>query len=104
MLETYRFADTTTDVGMTIWRQGIGLPVVPVSQITIVTDAAVCRRGLLAYNAIVTRGSLHAATTVNVLRYGSTRYIVSDPSQTAGEWFHEAVVDRLFQKIAVAGR
>ena len=104
MLESYQFADTTTDVGMTIWRQSIRLPVIPVSQITIVTDTTVCRRALNAYNAIVTRGSLHAATTANVLQYGSTRYIAGDPSQTAGEWTHEAVVDSSFQKIAVAGR
>ncbi|MFN2604316.1 MAG: hypothetical protein ABR582_16370 [Gemmatimonadaceae bacterium] len=104
MLESYQFADTTTDLGMKIWRQSIGLPVIPVSQITIVTDTAVCRRALNTYNAIVTRGSLLAARTANVLQYGSTRYIVGDPSQTAGEWMHEAVVDRSFQKIAVAGR
>lgn len=104
MLEIYRFADTTTDVGMTIWRESLKLPTVPLSDVTIVTDMAVCGRGLSAYNSIVTIGSLHAANTVNVIRYGSTRYIISDPSQTVGEWIHEAVVDSLFQKLAVAGR
>ena len=104
MLESYQFADTTTDVSMKIWRQSLGLPVIPVSEIGMVNDMTVCKRALNAYNAIVARGSLHAATTVNVLRYGSTRYIVSDPSQTVGEWIHEAVVDSSFQKIAVAGR
>jgi hypothetical protein len=104
MLEMYQFADTTTDVSLTIWRQSLGLPFVPVSQISIVSDTTVCRRGLNAYNAIVTRGSLHAATTANVVRYGSTRYIIGDPSQRIGEWMYEAVVDGSFQKIAVAGR
>jgi hypothetical protein len=104
MLSDYQHADTTTDVGLTIWRQSLGLPVVAVSQITLVTDTTACRRGLASYNAIVTRDSLHPARTVNVLRYGATRYIIGDPSQTVGEWMHEVVVDSSFQKIAVAGR
>ena len=69
MLESYQYADTTTDVGMKIWRQSIRLPMIPVAQITIVNDTTVCRCALNAYNAIVTRGSLHAATTANVLQY-----------------------------------
>lgn len=56
MLESYQFADTTTDVGMKIWRQSIRLPVIPVSQITIVTDTTVCRRALNAFRKIAVAG------------------------------------------------
>lgn len=104
MLDMYQFADTTTDVSMKIWRQSVGLSVVPVSQIMLVSDTTVCRRAVTAYNARLTADSLPQSTTVNVIGYGATRYIIGDPTHIVGEWRHELVVDSAFSRIAVAAR
>jgi hypothetical protein len=104
MLESYRFADTTTDSGMQTWRLSIGLSVVPVSQIVAVSDTTVCRRALTAYNTLLVEDSLPASVAVDVVKYGTTRYIIADPAHLVGEWAHELVVDTAFTKIAVAAR
>jgi len=104
MLEMYQFADTTTDVGMKIWRQSIGLPVVAVSQVVLVSDTTVCRRAVTAYNTRLTVDSLPQSVAVNLVRYGATRYVIGDPSHVVRGWRHELVVDSAFSRIAVAAR
>jgi hypothetical protein len=104
MLSVYQWTDTTTDAGNIAWRQSLGLPSIAVAQITLVSDTATCRRGVIAYNSILTADKLSASTAVNLIRYGSTRYVISNPNHVVGEWVHEAVVDTAFHRIAVAGR
>jgi hypothetical protein len=104
MLARYQFVDTATDKLQTAWRQSLGLPVIAVSQITLVSDSTVCRRGVTAFNSILADDSLAPSVSVNVVRYGSTRYIIGDPAHVVGEWKHEPVVDTAFVEIATAGR
>lgn len=104
MLVRYQFVDTTTDKLQITWRQSLGLPAIAVSQITLVNDTTVCRRAVTAYNSILMDDRLAASTSVNLIRYGSTRYIIGDPMHIVGEWKHETVVDTSFVEIATAGR
>jgi hypothetical protein len=104
MLSVYQWTDTTTDAGNIAWRQSLGLTSIAVTQITLVSDTTTCRRGVIAYNSILAADQLPASVAVNLIRYGSTRYIISDPVHVVGEWIHEAVVDTAFHRIAVAGR
>src|SRR5437868_4049718 len=75
MLSDYQFADTSTVASTVAWRQTLGLPVVPVAQITLVSDTTLCRRGVTAFNTILAADSLPPSVAVNLIRYGSTRYI-----------------------------
>jgi hypothetical protein len=104
MLFDYQFVDTTTDQSQITWRQAVGLPTVAVPQITLVTDTSLCRRGVTAFNSILAGDSLPASSAVNLLRYGSTRYVIGDPAHVVGEWAHEAVVDTSFTKVKIAAR
>ena len=104
MLFDYQFVDTTTDQSQITWRQAVGLPTVAVAQVTLVTDTTLCRRGVTAYNSILAGDSLPASSAVNLLRYGSTRYVIGDPAHVVGEWVHEAVVDTSFTKVKIAAR
>ena len=104
MLEDYQFADTTTDAGMIAWRQSIGLPAVPVSQVILVSDTIICRRAVNAFNTNLGTPRHVPAVEVDVVRYGSTRYIIRDPVYTEGSWHFELVVDTAFAKIGVSGR
>ena len=91
----------STSRGVTHW----GLPTVPVSQITIVTDTTVCRRAVNAFNTIFARSHLPPFTGVNTIRYGTTRYILGNESgPTSGEWRYEAIVDTSFSKVSLAAR
>lgn len=104
ILDHYQWVDTTTDKGHITWRQSIGLSAIPVSQIVLVSDTTVCRRAVTAYNSILAGDLLPPSSAVNVLKYGSTRYVISDPSHRVGEWISEPVVDTAFAEIATAGR
>ena len=104
MLAQYQFVDSATDQGQITWRQSLGLPSIPVSQITLVNDTTVCRRAVIAFNSILADDRLPPSASVNVIRYGSTRYIIGDPAHVVGEWRHEPIVDTIFAEIATAGR
>jgi len=104
MLARYQFVDSATDKLQIAWRQSIGLSSIPVSQIILVNDTTVCRRAVTAYNSILADDRLPASSSVNVIRYGSTRYIIGDPAHIVGEWKHETIVDTSFVEIATAGR
>ena len=100
----YQFADTTSDDGLQTWRQSVGLPVVAVSQITLVSDTTVCRRALDAYNVLLRADSLPVSSTVNVISYGTTRYIVGDPLHVSHGWANELIADTAFAKLAIVAR
>src|SRR6476646_12197294 len=60
MLARYQFVDTTTDNLQVTWRQSLGLSSIAVSQITLVSDTTICRRGVTAYNSILSDDRLPA--------------------------------------------
>jgi hypothetical protein len=106
MLQVYRYTDTTTDGGHIAWRESLTLPKIPVDQISLVNEQAICYRALLAFNQLFVRAkNFHPMEAVSVIRYGSTRFIVGHPrGPMGGEWIYEPVFDSLFRKVAIAGR
>lgn len=84
---------TTTDSLMVDFRTTVGLPALPADRVTLVSDSAVCRRVLGAYNA---RARVPAsAEGLYVLRAGDL-YVAADPTARAGEWVVWFIFDRSF--------
>jgi hypothetical protein len=106
MLDTYQWTDTTSDEENIEWREGLALPRIPVGEISLVHDEVICRRALLAFNQLFAHEkTFRAVEAVNVIRYGSTRFIVEHPNgPMGGEWRSEPVFDSSFRKVAIAGR
>lgn len=104
MLLHYQFVDTTTNPRTSSRRTLLNLPAVPVAQVIAVDDSLLCRRAVTAYNFITAVDSLPPTTAVNLIKYGSTRYIIGDPSHTAGEYRLEAIVDSSFSEVLTVGR
>jgi hypothetical protein len=104
MLLHYRFTDTTSNPRISGERTWLNLPIVPVAQIMAVDDTVLCRRAVTAYNYIFAADSLPATIAVYLLKYGSERYIIGDPSHNNGEYRMEAIVDPSFAKLAITGR
>jgi hypothetical protein len=106
MLRVYQWTDTTSDGGHIAWRESLTLPQIPVGQISLVNDQAICYRALLAFNQLFADDKrFHPVEAVSVIRYGSTRFIVGHPrGPYGGEWRYEPVFDSSFRKVAIAGR
>ena len=81
------------------------LPVVATSKITLVTDSKVCTKALAAYNAVLgSRGTGPTTSTqVAVVKVGTNRFVVADPSQTGGEWIYQMVMDNRYALSKVSG-
>jgi hypothetical protein len=100
ILEDYRWSDTTSDTATVSWRQRVSLPVVPVNQILIVTDTAVCRRAVSIYNAaLADSGDVRQSVVATVIKWGPTRFAISDTTHNAGEWTLHMVVDSSFSQV-----
>jgi len=100
ILEDYRWSDTTSDTAAVSWRQRVSLPVVPVTQILIVTDTAVCRRAVGVYNAaLADSGDVRQSVVATVIKWGPTRFAISDTTHNAGEWTLHMVVDSSFSQV-----
>jgi hypothetical protein len=104
ILEDYRWTDTTTDTATVSWRQRASLPTVAVSQIVLVADTAVCRRAVNAYNTILAnqRNDPRVSLQATVVKWGTTRYAISDSTHNQGEWTLHVVTDSSFtQTLAI---
>jgi hypothetical protein len=98
MLTMYRNTATITDTAFNTWRSSIGLFAVDSNQVKLVSDTTVCRSALSAYNNALLPDSVQS-TAVDVIRYGSTRYIVGDSARNGGEWTPHVVFDTLFAQV-----
>ena len=105
-IEVYRFADTTTDDGMTKWRESLSLGRIPVDQIILANNSMICRRALAAFNTLFgDSASFRPVDSVYVILYGKTRFIVGNSvGPYGGEWRYEPIFDTSFTKVAIAGR
>jgi len=100
ILDDYRWSDTTTDSATISWRQSVSLPKVPVNQIELVNDSRICRRAVSFYNEVLAdSGDTRQSVSATVVRWGSTRYAVSDTVHSAGEYTFEIVVDTSFSHV-----
>jgi hypothetical protein len=100
ILEDYRWSDTTTDTATISWRQRVSLPTVPVAQVLLVSDTTICRLAVSFYNAaLADSGDTRQSPAATVIRWGTTRYAVSDTIHNAGEWTMHMVVDTSFSHV-----
>ena len=98
MLSNYRNIAMLTDSAGMAWRQGIGLLGIDSNQVTLVSDTTICRAAVNAYNTAMLPDTL-ASSAVDVVKYGTTRYVVADSARVGGEWTTNIVFDALFTQV-----
>jgi len=104
MLSTYRWTAILSDSSANDYRASVGLFAVDSSQVLLVSDTTVCRAALKAYNAALSTDSVQSVA-VDVIKYGTTRYIVADSARIGrSEWTPAVVFSTAFQVIAQVGQ
>lgn len=103
MLTDYQYLAQSTHSLTTRWRQKLGLSAVPSAQVVIVSDTTTCRRALNAYNTALLPDTLYSSQ-VDVIKYGTTRFIVADSARIDGEWTPHIVFDTAFTVITLTAR
>jgi len=92
---------TGTGSAMVANRNRYSLPAVAKSKVSVVTTATICRQAGAAYHAAVTPpGTPPVSRTLVVVKVGTTRYIVVDPNQKAGEFEVNEVFDSKWNRLA----
>lgn len=81
----YKNVVTSTDTGIVAVRQRQQLPAVAASQVTYVTDNAVCATVEQPYSAALAGNGITPSLQVYVIKIG-TVYVVWDPVQRGGEF------------------
>lgn len=96
-LKDYAVRLTGGDPSLAQTRQLYQLPVTQASKVTIVKTSSVCQQAAQAYNKAV-RGAAapQISRSVSVVKIGSTRYLVVDPAERAGEYEVNVVFDAAF--------
>ncbi len=85
---------TGTDSDMVATRRRYKLPSVDKSKVSVVTTSSVCNQAGAAYHASVTPpGTPAIPRTLVVIKVGTTRYVVLDPNEHAGEFQLNAIFD-----------
>ena len=88
---------TDTSAKIDTMRVDYGLVRVPASEVQIVTDKQVCATAARRFDA--EQGEHKKGRLVYVVRVG-TRYIVTDPKATMGEFQIHVVYDKNFKRLA----
>lgn len=95
---------TATDSATIAIRNRYNLPAVAASKVTVVTSGSVCNQAGAAYHAAVTNpGTPAISRTLVVLKVSTTRYVVLDPNQHAGEFALHVVFDKNWNDLAGFG-
>jgi len=93
------FVDSLVAGNDSVWmvqRQSFQLPAVPVSSVVVVTDTTICHRAAVATGLARTTPDSTAVPSVEVLRVGSTRYVVRATGFHVGEFGVEFTFDTAF--------
>jgi hypothetical protein len=98
MLSMYRWTAILSDSSANNYRQGLGLSALDSNQVTLVSDTTTCRSAVNAYNNALAPDSLQS-TAVDVVKYGTTRYIVADSSRARSEWTPAVVFNATFTQV-----
>lgn len=98
MLSNYRNIAVINDSSLNAWRQSAGLTAIDSNQVTLVSDTTTCRTALIAYNAALQPDTLQSEA-VDVIRYGSTRYVVADSARIGGQWTPNVIFDSFFSQV-----
>src|SRR5436190_23370966 len=92
---------TGTDSALVANRTRYNLPSVDKSKVSVVTTATICRQAGAAYHAAVTPPSTPPVSRTRVVvKVGTTRYVVVDPNQKAGEFEVNEVFDKNWNRLA----
>jgi hypothetical protein len=85
-------------------REAYKLPVVPDSEIVLIADPAVCQAAAAAYNSVLPAEQRIPERQVHVIRVGSTRFVIWDPTdRSPGEDFDLVITtDTAFVVLAKA--
>lgn len=77
-------------------RAAYNLPAVTASKVSIVTTSSLCAAAGAAYHtAVAAPGTPPVSRTLVVIKIGTTRYVVSDPTETGGSGYNlHAVFDK----------
>jgi len=85
---------TGTDSESVATRNRYQLPATIASKVTVETSSTLCNKAGAAYHTAVTApGTPPVSRTLALVKVGSTRYVVLDPNQRAGEFEVNIVFD-----------
>lgn len=90
---------TGTDSLTSVTRNAYKLPAVAASKVSVVTSGSVCNQAGTAYNAAVSPGVQPVSRTLVVIKIGTTRYVVLDPDERAGEFQVQVVFDKQWSEL-----
>jgi hypothetical protein len=90
---------TSTDTAMANTRNLYQLPAAAASKVTIVSNSTTCHKAGAAYNA-AENATPPISRTLAVIRIGSTRFVVLDPNQMAGEFQVTVIFDSKWNYLA----
>lgn len=96
MVSLYQYVATSSDADNTAWRTTAGLSGVSLNQVVLSADTTLCRRAINSYNAALSTQS----SEVFLVKYGTTRYIIQDPTHTAGEYQLHLITDSAFVTVS----
>lgn len=82
-------------------RQKLQLPTATSQNVSVVTQTKACKDAAIAYNIAVHGPSAPAVSRqVVIIKVGSTRYVVLDPTEAAGEYQLFVIFDSGFHALA----
>lgn len=97
---------TATDPATASRREAIGLFPGSAADVTVETDTTLCRRAAVASRAILAPADTFALLPVDVIRAGTSRYVVRDGSgyNPSSEWLTHIVFDTSFTAVHTFSR
>jgi hypothetical protein len=96
-LKDYAVRLTGGDPSLAQTRQVYQLPTAQAAKVTIVKTASTCQQAAQAYNKAVRGASApQISRSVSVIKIGSTRYLVLDPTERQGEYEVTVIFDAAF--------
>jgi hypothetical protein len=96
---SYQNVVTSTDTAAASFRQRQKLPVVAVSQVSYVTDDAICAKVEAPYSAALSGNGNTPSLQVHVIKVGDV-YVVWDPVQRLGEFQIIMTVSKQYKVLA----
>lgn len=103
LVNSYGFIVAGTDSISAVSRTTFNLPQVPARSVTAVSTTSVCQRAALAYGRNLSPPDTTTSRQMYVVKIGTTRYVVADPTVKAGEFMIQMVFDTAFKtKLATA--
>jgi len=94
ILNWVRTTATSADSSAIISRTHLGIPKVPASEVSYLTDTRLCQQAVNAYSAAA--GVSTTGRSVYLVKVG-TIYVIKDPTVFIGEWWYSMTADSKFK-------